>query len=175
MQKTGVVVSVSLDKQIKGNGKTYQGWELVFKNSNDEFESLKKPMQSLKFNAKLKEALASLQPGDEFTVEMEKNTNGFWDVKNLSKGRSDFVPEEKSAAKPAARAGGTYETPEERKERQQYIIRQSSLTNAIATLSVGAKTAPEVEKVLAMAQEYVNFVNGVATTAVIELDDDLPY
>lgn len=60
--------------------------------------------------------------------------------------------------------GSTYETPDERKIKQLYIIRQSSISNAIELLSVGAKTPPKVDEVLDIAQHFVDFVYGTNET-----------
>ena len=58
-------------------------------------------------------------------------------------------------------ATSTYETAEERKIKQLYIVRQSSITNAIAFYS--NKEKPEdydVTEVLDLAQQFVDFVYG---------------
>ena len=54
--------------------------------------------------------------------------------------------------------GNQYETREERHTRQLHIVRQSSLSNAIAMLTPGAKTALKVEEVIDLAQQLVDFV-----------------
>lgn len=55
-------------------------------------------------------------------------------------------------------APSTYETAEERKIKQLYIIRQSSITNALTYLSEESDTT--VKDVLKVAQEFVDFVYG---------------
>ena len=56
--------------------------------------------------------------------------------------------------------GSQYETREERQTRQLHIVRQSSLSNAIAMLTPGAKAPLKTDEVLAVAQELVDFVYG---------------
>ncbi len=51
----------------------------------------------------------------------------------------------------------TYETPEERAQRQVYIIRQSSLSSAIA-FSATLKTPLPLKEVLKVAEEMSAFV-----------------
>jgi hypothetical protein len=63
------------------------------------------------------------------------------------------------AATPAPRSN--YETPEERAQRQVLIVRQSSLSSAVAMLTAGAKTPPKVEDVLALASRLEGFVFGI--------------
>jgi hypothetical protein len=55
-------------------------------------------------------------------------------------------------------ATSTYETAEERKVKQLYIVRQSSITNAIARAAHNPD--PNSIDVLALAQMYVDFVYG---------------
>jgi hypothetical protein len=54
-------------------------------------------------------------------------------------------------------APSTYETAEERKIKQLYIVRQSSITNALTYLK---DKDSSVEEVLTVAQEFVDFVYG---------------
>lgn len=63
----------------------------------------------------------------------------------------------------------TYETPEERKVKQLYIIRQSSIANAIDYLRLTA-TAGDVgvNDVLNVAQEFVDFVYGTEDSLLHE-------
>jgi hypothetical protein len=60
---------------------------------------------------------------------------------------------------------GSWETPEERALKQVYIVRQSSIANAIALLAVeGPGITPDVEWVIATAKTFENYVfDGVAT------------
>lgn len=70
----------------------------------------------------------------------------------------------------------TYETPEERAKRQVYIIRQSSLTNAISVLKT-EKNTPTPADVFALAQEMVDWVmeNDVKSPASFDdMMDDIP-
>lgn len=53
---------------------------------------------------------------------------------------------------------GNWETAEERAARQIYIIRQSSISSAVANLTAGAKKAPEAHEVLALAKQFEDFV-----------------
>lgn len=112
-------------------------------------------------------ALKNAAQGSVFMVETTKNDAGYdtW---------SKLTPEGENAPQRAMASTATnlsvglagpgtgatrssYETPEERKQKQLYIIRQSSISNAIETLSVGAKSV-DSDKVLELAQKYVDFV-----------------
>ena len=68
----------------------------------------------------------------------------------------------------------TYETPEERAKKQVYIIRQSSLSAAIGSLSVGAKSALKASDVIAVAEEYYAWVMQSPEAAVKQDLFDMP-
>lgn len=190
-QVQGVVISVTLSTQAKKQaGGTYEAWELVYKTLEGEVRSLQKPVQGLKFNAALANSLKQLSAGDEFTATLEKNAGGFLDVKGIVKGLSvEAAPPVAPAGKAQATnayQGRDYETAAERAERREFekvkqvlIVRQSSLSNAINTLSIGAKAAPKVEDILAVAEQYVSFVDNKSAaggkTGFDDFDNDIPY
>lgn len=158
----GTVISVSLETDVKKNGGgSYKGWELVYKSKDGQVQTIAKPVQGLKFNAPLRNQLAELSGGDQFTLEQEKNAAGFNDVKSITKGWNEMAQApQQSQAKPAA--GGSYaprdfEGKEERQARQRLIVRQSSLTAAVGILTVGAK-AVDKEAVKALAEELTAWV-----------------
>lgn len=98
--------------------------------------------------------------GAEIEVEVTKNAQGYnqW-------AKADLVVEGSEAPKSSAGAatggkvlGNQYETREERLTRQLHIVRQSSISNAVATLAPGSKGPLDADAVLAVAQRYVDFV-----------------
>lgn len=180
----GTVISVSAETDVKKNGGgSYKGWELIYKSDNGDVRTIAKPVQGLRFNAALKTILGELQAGDEFTLEQEKNTAGFYDVKSIVKGwgnpqipaqqpaqvkREDTVSNNYQAS--------SYPTKDERAATQQHIIRQSSLAQANATLAIGGK-AVKPDDVLKVAYVYVAWVLNQKTgqEAIVDLKDDIPY
>jgi hypothetical protein len=192
MQVQGVVISVSLETDVKKNGGgTYKGWELVYKGTDGDVRTEAKPVTGLRYNAALKKGLESLAQGDEFTLVKEKNAQtGFYDVKSIEKGFSNVDPQPEAQAGRSAPVKSSspnttyqqrdFESKDERTAKQLFIIRQSSISAAIGTLSVGAKTAPSSKDVLSLAAEYVDFVYGMnardrAEQAVIDIESDVPY
>lgn len=75
------------------------------------------------------------------------------------------------AAAPSAPIRSTYETPEERAKKQVYIVRQSSLAQAVATLLPGAKAALDPGAVKALAEDYTSWVLGAAPEQEDEFQD----
>jgi hypothetical protein len=101
-------------------------------------------------------AVQKFAPGTTLEVTITKNDSGYdqW-AKVVA---ADDAPAAATPITSGKITGSNYETREERTMRQLHIVRQSSLSNAIALLSPGAKTALEVNKVIEVAQELVDFV-----------------
>ena len=171
----GTVITVTLETDVaKNGGGTYKGWELVYKTPQGEVRSIAKPIQGLRFNAPLKVQLEELAAGDEFTLEQEKNENGFNTVTSVVKGFSNTASP--SQAAPAGKATpyqprpkDTYETAEERAVKQRLIVRQSSLTTAIALLP-----KPTKADVLDLAEELTDWVYEKGEVGLQNMDSDIP-
>lgn len=141
-----------LDIAYKRDGKTEGKKIMSFGPSKPAYDVLK--------DAKL---------GQVYTITAVKNeTSGYWDWTAASSGAATPT-ETKGNSSPKS----TYETPEERAKKQVYIIRQSSIANAISLLH-NDKKAPDVKEVLSVAQQFVDFVFDIEP-AIPELpDDDIP-
>lgn len=64
-----------------------------------------------------------------------------------------------TASKSPTAGGSSYPTAEERAKTQVYIVRQSNINSAVATLSVGAKSL-KPDDVIALAKRYEDHVFG---------------
>lgn len=75
--------------------------------------------------------------------------------------------------------GSTYETAEERKIKQMYIIKQSSIASAITYLNnVHKEGEPSynVNEVLDVAQEFVDWIyDSEAKESLADMPNDIPY
>lgn len=109
--------------------------------------------------------LKSAKVGDVFDVVTNKNDKGYWTWESVS------AVGTKPKANPSPRS--TYETPEERAQKQIYIVRQSSLTSAIAMLAAAndKKTAINPDTVIYVAKKFEQYVFGLDER---ESFDDLP-
>jgi hypothetical protein len=162
----------------QGAKKPYQLLDVAFKNLT--FGNKVEGKKLLPFGAQgdTFQIIASAANGDVFEIEVVKNDKGFNDwvkATRITEGAEVSESGEQASTSgnsagvshPAARSN--YETAEERANRQVLIVRQSSLTNAINTLTVGTKSALSPNDVLALADQYVNYVlNSPATS------DELP-
>lgn len=127
-------------------------------------------------NPKVFEQVQHLKAGDTIEVEVTKNDAGYNQWASLKK-VNDNQEEQVSSDKPKPSAGkvlgSTYETKEERAARQVLIVKQSSLSSAIA--SFGSKVADLDEAAItARAQEFADWVfsNDVS---LVDMPDDVPY
>ena len=118
------------------------------------------------------EVLVQAQPGDKFDVKSEK-IDGYWNWTAAdSAGKATEESRDRGNAhgtKVSPRT--TYETPEERAQKQVYIVRQSSISNALALLMHNSPKAPiDTHTVKSVARELVEFVLGQESLQDIEVE-----
>lgn len=102
--------------------------------------------------------LKEAKKGDKFHVVCNKNDKGYWQWDEVYK-----HGEQAKASKTTISPRSTYETPEERAQKQVYIVRQSSLTNAIAMLQAAGdkKTPINPDTVIYVAKKFEDYVFGI--------------
>lgn len=115
--------------------------------------------------------------GQTVEVEVGKNDKGYSEWRSVTVGASNASNAPSPAATGTTRVSGSnYETKEERAARQVLIVKQSSLSSAVATLSPGAKAALEPNVVLELAQKYADWVfEKPSLGGVEEMSDDIPF
>ena len=97
------------------------------------------------------ETLMKGQAGDAFEIKLVKDDK-YWNWTEAKSLGREAVPESSSSGGGVMKRTGGWETPEERAVKQVYIVRQSSISNAIA---MGAKKA---EDVIALAKQFEAYV-----------------
>ena len=101
-------------------------------------------------NADVFKTLTSAAVGSGFDIETVKNDKGYWDWTKATSATSVKAAASQGNASPKS----TYETHEERALRQILIVRQSSVSSAVALL--GTKGSPaQVIEIAKMFEEYV--------------------
>jgi hypothetical protein len=138
--------------EVEDKGKYSQ---LLVKYQSDGKDSERKIM-SFTFK-EVFDTLKKGQAGDAFEVKLVKDGK-YWnwtEVTSLGK-------EEVSSGMPSKKASGGWETPEERAAKQIYIVRQSSLSSAIATIALIDKKNIDGESVsdlsIEIAKKYEAYV-----------------
>ena len=169
------VKSVDLVKATTKTNKPYEFVDLMYKNKS--FQDKVEGKKVMPFgNKEVFDVLKNSEKGDVFFIGRTKNTDGFWDWDKISAESNSYKqveevghPISKSPVSKAVSSSSNWETAEDRAKKQVYIIRQSSLTNAVNTL-VGNVNPDDVK---VTAQTYINFVLGIDDPSVTE--DDIPY
>ena len=178
------IINVDIEQKDNGKGRTYEIAEILYQ-AGDRKSEFKMLSFSNPAGFKL---IKDAKKGDEFDVTITKNDAGYnqWaDVKPAGAteiGGASSVPDSKPKSFGGAQSRD-FETKEERQQRQVLIVRQSSLTNAIAVLTTGVKAPPDADAVKKLAQEFVDFVfqadtkfdNVEQATGLLDMEDDIPY
>lgn len=105
--------------------------------------------------------IQELQQGQEIEVDVIKNAGGFNEWKSIATGDSAPAANKgtpTNAAGVTKVTGSNHESKEERAARQVLIVKQSSLSAAVASLTPGAKAPLDPDQVMAIAQNYVDWV-----------------
>lgn len=160
----------------------YNKLEVAYKNlESNKVES--KILMSFGLTAGAYKALADAKTNDTFSIVSEKKPGNdgkeYWTWLSAAQAAPGSMPEptNKSANATGFPVKSTYETPEERAKKQVYIVKQSSISAAIATLSVGAKAPPSTDAVLEVAQKFTDWVfsqDQVKAPTLAEMPDDFP-
>ena len=189
------------------SGKAYDFFKIRYQDDKGSVKTYRGMSNSLKFNRKLSAALGSLNEGDNIILVFGNNKAGFEELQDVSvigkgstgnsssgdngNGGSNNVRSgsEQMAGKPAGRPSSSYETAEERAARQELIVRQSSLAQAVEVLKGDGKKIPSFEDITSLASKFSDWVFGKKSQAQLdkeaqpakagsdipfELDDDVP-
>lgn len=172
MNVTILSVDIKTIPTAKGS---YQTAEVAYKNNTFQGKVEGKKIMSFGATASSFKTLTTAVGGDTYEVEIVKNDKGYNDWVSMTKASADAVAPATgfangSISKPTATTAvrSTYETPEERAAKQVYIVKQSSIANAVSTLSVGAKTV-KGDDVIELAKKYTAFVFGQEAAAAAQV------
>lgn len=172
------ILSVDIKTIPTAKGSSYQKAEVAYKNNSFQGKVEGKSVMSFGATAGSFKTLSSAVSGDTYEVEVVKNTAGYNDwvsmtISTVGAPSPQAVPAgagtiNKPAGAVATRS--TYESAEERAAKQVYIIRQSSISAAINTLTVGAKTV-KPDDVITLATKYVDYVMGIKSKGASGFED----
>ena len=170
-----------IQTEISNRGK-YNQLEVTYKNLEIGKVESKKLMSFIQPDQPYK-ALADSKAGDVFLITAEKEESpkdgkSYWVWKQADQAAPGTAAKMSEAKASPTSVGYTapksnYETPEERAKKQVYIVRQSSISNAIALLSVGAKTPPSTDLILQEAQKFTDFVFSEPKVSLANMPSDV--
>lgn len=160
------VLSVSVEDKGK-----YKMAEVAYKGGDGKVTSKK----LMSFNhPEVFKTFADAKQGNVFSVESQKNDKGYWDWISASVGGAVGGAIGKAAPTQGnASPKSTYETAEERANRQVLIVRQSSLSNAVEFLGLNTKKVPSVQEVVEVATFFENYVFGKTSSPSADIMEDL--
>lgn len=178
----------------KTPGKTYSALEVAFKNLTFQGKVEGKNLVGFGTGKAAFDTLSNAIPGEVYEVSIVKE-NGYNQWTTATKSDGSTAPNVGNSARPAssshsatsstAAPRSNYETPEERAKKQIYIVRQSSISNAVDLLSVGQKSPPDVKAVLEAAKQFEDFVFGTSDednpdkaapkSDFSDMSDDIPF
>lgn len=109
---------------------------------------------------------AAALPGDVLDVTFQQNDKGYWEFGTVkATGKNVSIKSDAASSTSTGPIGnstpskGNWETSEERAARQVFIVRQSSVSNAIAYFEA-SKQKPTVEDVVVVAKQFEAYVFG---------------
>lgn len=178
-----MLIKVShVDVSKAGNGRNqYEIAEVTF----SAFGKVKTFKVFSFLNPQVFKTISSAKAGDEFNVTVGRNDKGYdtWNAIEAATAADKTEAVSTNNQSQPTRFAGDRESKDEREARQRYIIRQSSLSNAVAILTVGAKSSPKLDDVKALAENLVKFVYDIPTETQAtdlfhqpnDIDQDIPY
>lgn len=178
MEITGKVVEVEKGVLFYGKNGYYKGSKIIFKDSTGKVQEKAFHENTFKYNKAFEKELHALAADDSFVATLEKKGE-YWNWLAIKKSTGEAT----TMAKPVAvSAGGNWETAEERKNRQVYIIRQSSITSALKFAELQKDffkgTTNPLGEVLNVADKLENWVLGEVPDKAQDLsnlENDIPY
>lgn len=186
------ILSVQIVGAFTKANKPYEKLDLAYKNLTYQGKVEGKNLMPFGANAAAFKALRDAPAGSVFDITVQKNDQGYndWLAATPVSGEAVGAPAPTNApssvysgntSKTAPARTSTYETPEERAAKQVYIVRQSSLSTAVAALSVGSKSALKADDVIAFANQLADYVLGndkapasSSDTGFDDMSDDVP-
>ncbi len=157
MKFNATIVAVDAKSAVSKAGKSYQLVDIAYKNNT--FQGKIESQKINQYSPIFKQA-AAMQAGQTYDIEKEKDASGYYQWNTITQGvPGSVVSQPQVSTNPVANKVSTnYETKEERARKQVLIVKQSSLAQAIAACSIGAKTPPSRQTILEEAQAYTDWV-----------------
>jgi hypothetical protein len=147
---------LNVDVESKGEGaKQYEIAEILY-----DFNGNKQNFKLVSFsNPSGFKLIKDAKKGDEFDVTVEKKGQyNQWVSVSPAGSSPPAATSTSSAVSKPSNYGKDFETREERAARQVLIVKQSSLSAAVATLTPGAKKELDPADVIALAEKYTAWV-----------------
>ena len=147
------IINVSVENKGK-----YRVASVSYKDNNGRVDGKKNIMS---FGSKdVFKTISEAQIGDKFDVKSEKNDKGYWEWIEVVAAGKNTSPSSTGAVESVRKSGG-WETSEERAKRQVYIVRQSSISSAIALAELNKMKLVGEEDIIKSAKVFEEYVFGI--------------
>jgi len=174
------VINVSEPKVTKTTRGQYSSIEVAYK--KDGKVEGKKLMSFA--SAEVYEAARTWESGQVVNIEIGKDDKGYWQWQKVlgEANHSVVAGNEATPVKSGGKTVSNYETREERQQRQQFIIRQSSLERAVEYFTLTGHKKATPEDIKSLAEVFVDYVNGTDSATPVaarigafdNFEDDIP-
>lgn len=149
-----------LEVSVEQSGKGWSKANIKFRDI-EKNRSGTKTLVSFGDGAEVYKTLTTALTGSNFEITLKKNGE-YWDWVKAVQIEQGINPAQ-FAGKSATPNRG-FETPEERAQRQVYIVRQSSLANALSYLELTKQNKAAVADVTFIASQFEDYVFGKKIT-----------
>ena len=152
-------LTILKQETITPPGKNYKVCELGYRTEEGKVKAMK--IFGFGPQKEVFDVATKVSPGDIVEAQFSQNDKGYWQFHKLTPTGAKEATDKSVAVPSAPTTRGNWETPEERAARQVMIVRQSSISNAIAFLvalepkGTSTKTADEVIEVAKRFEHYV--------------------
>jgi len=177
-------VAVSTVPTAKGS---YNIAEVTYKNKTFQDKVEAKKVMSFTFK-QVYDVLSKATFGQVYYIDRVKNDKGYWDWTKASTTNETtedvpMAPQQVANAvkAPSVSPKSTYETSEERAARQVMIVRQSSISSAVALLAANGGKKNTAEEALTIAKEFEAYVMGKEPVVIhdpesfADMPEDVPF
>ena len=174
------ILNVEVATKPTKTGRTYQEANVAYKNNSFGGKVEGKKLMSFGAQADAFKVLVEAQAGQTFEVEFQKNAAGYNDWVKIERSTEFAAPNKPQpnvaqgavlGAPQSSSTRPTYETPEDRAQKQVYIIRQSSVSTAATILAVGSKSPIKTESVIQEAKKIEDYVLGKVSPGPSGVED----
>lgn len=168
------IVNVTESTKTSKSGTPYQALEVIYKDDTGKAQT--KNLMSFT-NPVVFNTLKSTKAGDIVQVISEK-IGDYWQWTGMGTDSPKLVGVVATTGTTTKVMGSNYETAEERAVKQRYIVRQSSLSTAVAALSVGSKSSHSSKEIIDLAKEFEEYVFSKEQVNLHDLSDivdDIPF
>lgn len=150
------LVDVGQPQNVKTQRGSYQTLEVSYRNEQGQIQGKKIVSFS---NPQVFKDIQTFQKDDKLDIAATKDDNGYWQWQSIKKSDGTGGTTVATNSSSTRVTGSNYETADERAKRQVFIVRQSSLANAVATLALNKDGAgATAEDVIALAKTYEDYV-----------------